>query len=77
MLSAIVEKDKFFLLKKTIYGYFRLRITMRKCKTKTIEVYLGIFTHFPTYSDIFTPTQAQCDIFRNYASISRHIQNCV
>ena len=30
---------------------------MEKYKAKAIQAYLGIFTHIPAYSGIFTPIQ--------------------
>ena len=77
ILTAAIEKVKFFLFKETIYGSSRQVIIMKKRKTKAIQADLTIFTHIPAYSGIFTFIQAQSSIFRNYSSIFRHIQNPV
>ena len=77
ILSAAIEKIKFFLFKKTVYGSFRQVITLEKCITKAIQANLTIFTHIPAYLGIFTVIQAQSSIFRDYSSIFRHIQNPV
>ena len=44
-LSATLEKIKFCLFRKTVYGSFRHRqgIKMEICKTKAIQADLGIF----------------------------------
>ena len=45
---------------------------MGKCKTKTIQADLGIFTHIMAYSRIFRLSrhiQAHSGIFRNYSGI--------
>ena len=41
----------------SVYGSFGQEITKRKCKTKTVEADLGIFTHIPKYSGIFKHIQ--------------------
>ena len=54
MLSATLEKIKFCLFKKTVYGSFRHRqgIAMEICKTKAIQTDLSIFWHTLTDSGI-------------------------
>ena len=54
---ATIEKIKFCLFKKIVYGSFRHVITMEKSKTKAIQAELGIFTHIPEYSGIFRHVQ--------------------
>ena len=66
-LPATIEKIKFCLFKKTVYGSFKQWITMGRHKTKAIQADLRIFTHIQAYSDIT----------RYIQELFRHIQNPV
>ena len=65
ILPAAIEKIKFFLLKKKVYGSFKQWITMGKCKRKAIKADLSIFTHIQAYSDIIRYIQELFRHFRN------------
>ena len=65
ILPATVDKIKFYLFKKTVYGSFRQEIIMGKCKTKAIQADVGMFTDIPAYSGIF----------KNYSGIFRILCN--
>ena len=58
ILSATLDKIKFCLFKKAVYGSFRQEVTMEKCKTKAIQADVGIFTHILAYPDIHKHKQA-------------------
>ena len=58
ILSATLEKIKFCLFKKTVYGSFRKDITMEKCKIKAIQADIDIFTHILACSGLFKHKQA-------------------
>ena len=45
----------------------RQRITLGKCKTKTSQADLGIFSHIPAYSDIFRHNQTYPEIIQAYS----------
>ena len=47
------EKIKFCLFTKTASCSFRQGLATEKCKTKAIQVDLGMFTYLPGYPDIF------------------------
>ena len=53
ILSATLEKIKFCLFKKTVYGSFRQDITTEKCKIKAIQADIDIFTHILACSGLF------------------------
>ena len=47
---------------------------MKKCKTKAIHVDLGIFSHIPSYLDIFRQNQIYLGIIQTYSE-QLYIQN--
>ena len=49
ILPATLEKIKFCLFKKTVWGSFKQWIRMGNCKAKAIQADLGIFTHIQAY----------------------------
>ena len=49
-LPATIKKSKFALFKKVVFGSFRQRIAIGKCK----KSHSGRFRHIHPYSDIFT-----------------------
>ena len=65
ILPAPIDKTKFYLFQKTVYGSFRQRIIMGKCKKKAIQADVGIFTDISVYSGIF----------KNYSGIFRILCN--
>ena len=75
ILTAAIEKVKFFLFKETIYGSSRQVIIMKKRKTKAIQVDLTIFTHIPAYSHLFRHNQAYSGIIQAYSGIFRILCN--
>ena len=66
-LSLTIEKIKFCLFKKAVFGFFRPGITTGKCKTKTIQANLGIFIHIPTYLGTFRHNQIYPGIILVYS----------
>ena len=48
---------------------------MEKCKTRTTEADLGMFTHILVYSCIFRDIQVWSDILRNDSDIFRTLRN--
>ena len=40
---------------------------MKKCKTKAIQLDLGIFSHIPSYLDIFRQNQIYLGIIQTYS----------
>ena len=71
ILSATIEKIKFFLFRKTVYGSFKQGITMEKCKTKAIQADLTIFPHIQAYSHLLRDNQAHSGIIQAYPGIFR------
>ena len=71
---ASIEKNKFLLFKKTLYGSTITiqGITIGKCKTKTVQADLGIFWHDQAYSGII---QEYLGIFRTLVC-AWHIKSC-
>ena len=77
MLSATIEKIKYFVFKKTINGSIRQRKAMGKCKTKAIQADLGVFTfpHIEIYLQVFRHNQTYSGIIQAYSGIFRTLCN--
>ena len=67
ILQAAIERIKFFLFRKAIYGWLKQGITTGQIKTKAIQADFAIFRHIQAYADIFRHNQACSGIIQAYS----------